>query len=435
MSRPTTLSIRRALGVALTLLAASVTVYFAAPDTIELLELRLLDMRLLLRGPLPPSVPVKLVLIDDDSRFRYGMDERMREALAGLVDDLCVQGALAVGLDLYFVPDGDDENDESRRSLGRSLRDCPRVVMGFNWRLDMSGARLARAEGVGRRRLLDATRDPERQAFVPDRFPAEAVVPDMALVRRAAAVGYFSVLTDPDGRPRRIPASIPGDDAFFFPFSLAVVKVALGATRLDIESEDGSSFFGPFIGDIPLHPDASGYLWLWPYGPSPLFETVYFNDAVSGGLPEGFARDAVVFVGVSGRSSADVFNTVFDAELPGVALHATAAANILENRLMWRDDLVRALEVAVMAFVALLLALAVPRLPPITTVLTGPAIMLGIVVATQVLFARFAWWFHWIPLLGSTALIHVALVGERIRLAERAAAYAAKSSLSRSGND
>ncbi len=412
------LTIRRSLGIAVTILFLVLVVYFYAPDVLELYEMRLADQRLLLRGPRTPIAPVRLVLIDDDSRVRYGMDDRMRTELAGVIRLLCDQGARAIGLDIYFSPESSG-GDASRAALADAMRACNRVVIGFNWRLDFRDSRLALGESIGRRRLLDATRDPESQAFIAEDLPALAVSPDREILRAAAALGFFSVVTDPDGHPRKIPVAMWHESAYWFPFSLAIVRTYLDSNSLVLRSEGGSWYSGPYLGGQPLHPDPTGYLWLAQYGPLGVFESVNFNDVVARGLPENFAKDAAVLVGVSGRSSDDVFRTLYDPYLPGVALHATAVANALENSFLWRDEFVRAFEVAIMAAIALILALCVPHLPPVTTVILGPALAIGVIVGAHVMLARWSVWIHLIYPLGTLTIIHLGLVAERIRLGER----------------
>ncbi|MCZ7583553.1 MAG: CHASE2 domain-containing protein [Deltaproteobacteria bacterium] len=307
---------RRGLAIALGALLVTLAFYFLAPDWFELAELRLLDLRTRIRGPVAPDARVKLILIDARSRNDFGMNEDMRTELTRALDELCHSGVAAIGLDLFFVSVGDND-DPTRAKLADAVAQCRNVVMGFTWEENPVTARLARAEAIGRRRLLDAARNPEEEGFVPGTLPADVIKPDREIMRHAAAVGYFTVVTDPVNIARKIPATLtPDGEHYFSPFSLAVLRTYLQQRDYGLDAEGNGRARGPVLGNIDLRPDESGYLWLNPYGAAESFETVSLRQIARAGLPADFAKDAIVLVGVSGEGSNDMFATTFDPRLP-----------------------------------------------------------------------------------------------------------------------
>jgi len=409
---------RRGLLIAMTALLVTLVLYFVAPDPFELAELRLLDFRTRLRGPKPPGDLVKLILIDAEAREKFGLNERMRFALAGILSDICRQKVRAIGLDFFFVPIPEPEEDQSRSVLAEAVAACENVAMGYAWGVDLSENRPAKAEALGRRRLLDATRNAEEEGFTPDRIPGDAVAPDPFLTKNAAAVGFFSVVADPFNQARKIPGALEYNGSHLFPFSLAIVRASLQEDYTLKKHSDGMSSFTPTSGTVKLRPDPSGYLWLNHYGTASAFETLHFSDVAKNGLPEGFADNAIILIGSSGEGSDDLFATTFDPELPGVVLHATAVANALSDGFLWRDQTIRALEVAIMALCALLMGLLLPRLTPSLSLALGPFLALVLWIAADMALARFAVWLQLICPMLLILLAHIGILAARMRAAE-----------------
>lgn len=405
------LTIRRGFFLATTMLLIVMILYFAAPDVLELAELHLLDLRMKIRGPQTPETPVKLIFVDTSSRIKYGTDNEFRDHLATIIDGLCANGVRAIGLDLFFIGDSTIRQDDSRRRLAESMRKCGNVVTGFKWQFNKQTTRLAEAEAIGRRRLLDATRGADEPGFTPDLIPKEALISDPAITRKSAAVGYFTVITDPFQQARKIPAALSYEQATYYPFSMALVRVYLQQKMKD-DSEKS------ILESIHLAPDAFGYLWFNHYGTGDAFESIRFDDVVQNGVSTHFAKDSIVIFGVSGEDSGDQFSTSFDPNMPGVILHATAAANILSNRFLRRDIIVRAIEISIMAICALIMGLMIPRLPPSMAIFLGPILVIFLVILSEGLLAKTAIWLHLITPMIEILLLHLVLLSARMRLAE-----------------
>ena len=411
---------RRSLLIALAALLAVLGVYFISPDIVDLMEMRLLDWRMRLRGPKKPGSLVKIITIDSGSLRIYGMNYKMRFALAGVIDELCEEGAAAIGLDIFFVPTGEKNFDLSLMRLNESIKKCGKVALGYDWNKEIILGRLAHAEAVGRRRLLDAARNPDEEGFTPEHIPNEMMASDPRLMQSAAAVGYFTVVNDTVNMARKIPATLMRDGHFYYPFSLAVVRTALGAKDFKIDyHEDDQTMSGPAIEDLKVHPDPGGYLWFNHYGTGGAFETLNFDDVVENGIPDDFAPGSIVLIGVSGPESNDLFMTPYDLETPGVVLHATSVANALVHGYLWRDTAIRGLEVAIMTFIALIMGVFLPRLSPMQANSLGPVLAVALWATGHALLDAWSIWLHLIPPLTVILLAHIGILSYRLYCAER----------------
>jgi adenylate cyclase len=433
------LSGKHGLFLSLTVLLIMLVVYFSAPDVFEAIELRLLDWRFRLRGPRDPGSLVKLILADTADRHHYGMDIVFRDKLAGVLEQVCADGARVVGLDLYFSGDVSRAPNEATRHLIRAVDQCGNVVMGFNWSYGSSSSRLARAEAIGRRRLLDAARSSREPGFTPDMIPEKAQVADPAVVRHATAIGYFTIMSDAERRAHKVPAAQVFQRSLFFPFSLAVVRAYLRPKGLGLSHEPNQAPISELdLGRLELRPDPQGYLWLSFYGAANVFPYLRFGDAVENGVPADFARGSIVLIGVSGDDSGDLFDTPFSAGAPGIVLHATAVANALSSGFLVRDLPVRAIEITILVLCALLMGLLIPRLPPLPAIVLGPVLIAGVLLFSGTLFQRSGIWVQLLCPLLEIILLHLSLMSVRMKFAERSAFLTAPSSeanRSRSANE
>ncbi|MBZ0273043.1 CHASE2 domain-containing protein [bacterium] len=414
------LTTRQGLLLAAGVLLFTLVIYFAAPDILELAELRLLDWRTLLRGPKSADDTVKLILIDSESRVRYGMNEHMRFGLAAVLDDLCEKGAAVIGLDLFFVPGDGNGADRSRRALAQAVEECGNVVIGFNWEFRVPHGRLALPEAMGRRALLDVTNPRDDDDFPLARIPENAVAPDRRITRHAAATGFFTTISDPVHMARKIPAALIHDNRLHYPFGLSIARVYMRDGR-EAPHVPGLLSEIALRRGLTLRTDKAGYLWFNHYGTQDAFAHMSFESAVSNSVPASFARDSIILVGVSGDESNDLFGNMFQPDLPGVALHATAVSNALFHGFLWRDGLIRALEVALMAAIAVLMGIVVARSWSAVALLIGPMLALIVFLVAQLLLSRLGIWVHIMGPMWIIAALHVVVMGARLHAAEGAA--------------
>lgn len=421
--KKTTFKSKRSFYFALSILLIVLASYFLTPDVLQLIELRMLDTRIKLRGFSPPPDTVKLITLDRTSRNRYGLDHEMRMELANVLEDLCQKGAAAIGLDLYFAITEGVKSDRSSRRLAEALDHCGNIALGYRWNIDLSESRLAKAESIGRRELLRVTTDPNSNAFRYENLPSSVEAADHQLMKRAQATGYYTVINDPDNVVRKIPATLNYENTYYYPFSLAIVRAYLDTGAYGVAEAEGKLILdGPSIEGVNIMPDPSGYLWLNYFGPRGSFVSLRFDDVVREGVPESFASGSIILIGVSGYDSNDLFKTPCDDSFPGVSIHATAVANALSDGFLWRDYRVRIIEVSIMVLFAILLAVGLPRLYPILALLLGPLLLLIFWVFAQHTLKSYAMWIHIVQpfcliLLEYTGLIALRMIQSERRIA------------------
>ncbi|HEY4743466.1 MAG TPA: adenylate/guanylate cyclase domain-containing protein, partial [Desulfuromonadaceae bacterium] len=104
---------------------------------------------------------------------------------------------------------------------------------------------------------------------------------------------------------------------------------------------------------IPSRED--GTMALNFYGPAGAFTTVSAADVINRRLAKESLKGRIAFVGATEIGIYDLRPTPFDATLPGIEIHATMAANALENRFLRYDSITQEMEIACIIIVPILL--------------------------------------------------------------------------------
>ncbi|GAB4355592.1 MAG: adenylate/guanylate cyclase domain-containing protein [Oricola sp.] len=138
---------------------------------------------------------VAVIAIDEDSLARFGRWPWPRERVARLVDAATANGALAVGLDLFFAePESGPGGAESDAALAAALARGPTVLA---MSLDPAAGPLGIGEKAG---WSVVGLDPAAAEAVPG-----GIAPLPALAAAAKGIGVVRALPDGDGVIRKVP--------------------------------------------------------------------------------------------------------------------------------------------------------------------------------------------------------------------------------------
>jgi len=306
-----------------------------------------------------PSEPITIVEVDErairESRVR--LQNWPREWYARLVNRAREGGAKVVGLDVYLSEKAGDYPEEGE-----------------------PGSELPDRDREADKALADALYETENVVLVQklEAGGVPAIVPLPFFAENATAVGFADLPHDSDNavRSTQLVVTRPGGEPQFS-FGAALAQLYSGQT-LEPESERVLR-----LGDrrLPLRNDYT--LQLDFRGRTPSFRRVSAADilgfgagegAPSPALPDDLFRDRIVLIGATNNDAPDLFQTPFyepgwqarlfdaglpltPARMPGVEIHAAAAATLLFGNSPVRPDYW--LQVAFVCAALLLAALAV----------------------------------------------------------------------------
>ena len=310
--------IATAIILAVSITAAQIALFLSPWG--QSLELRGLDWWFHLRGPIAPPADVAIVLLDDSSREALGLLPNQpwpRSAHALLLHRLKQAGARNVVFDVLFLgPSADPAADEQ---LAAALGTMPTVLGAEYFQQDQGNFV---AEGVNR--------------------------PYDAFANRAGALGLVN---------------FPEHDGWVRCFWMNRPTASQGLPTLSEAAVAGQS-------PPPVRPHVGDFLNY--YGPPGTIPTYSYYQAVEpttnrpATAPEPLEqfRNKIVFVRPATAGSEDAFLTPFYqyGRMPGVEIHATAAANLISHQWIRRGP--RWLETTGLALLAAAFGLILIQLKP-----------------------------------------------------------------------
>jgi adenylate cyclase len=383
-----------------------VLLFVSGAPLLDMIELKAYDLRFVSRGPRQPSPAVVMAAIDEKSLDLEGRWPWPRSKIAALVDILARDGATVIGFDIAFSEP--DENSqlalidqlarhadtlavedrrladfirESRKSadndrrLATAIRDSSAaVVLGYFFHMseDTLEYRLDRGEIERRLERLAGSKYPliASKARDLDALPLiKAYAPESNLdlfSESAAALGYFSLRSDPDGVLRWMPLVIEAGQDLFPPLGVLCAWHYLGRPALTVQIGRGG-VEAIRMGERIIPTDEAGQLLINYLGPPKTFPQISVTDILGGKVPAGTFKDRIVLVGATALGTYDLRNTPFSPLYPGLEVHATVIDNILAQSFMAKPQWSKIFDLFAIVALGALIGTTLPRLSPSCT--------------------------------------------------------------------
>ncbi len=357
------------LGIGVLSTAIALALYAGRTEFLAAIDLKLRDVRLKLRGDIRPPGNVVTAAIDSKSINELGRWPWDRRVTAELIEGLKHYGAKTIALDIVFSEPSQPQED---KALAKAIRRSGNVVAGYFFRREKEETEPALIE-PSKLKVLRISEGVEAVPF--ESYPyVEPNIPEISFA--ASSAGFFNIVPDGDGIVRQAVQVMLYDGDVYPSLPLAALRHYMGAEPvLDIAPYGAERLL---IGNTPIPVDESGRLTLNYYGKGGAFRTVSAVDVIKGRLLPGALNGALVFVGPSEIGIADLRPTPLDPVSPGVEIHATVAANVIEKRFLIRDGRVLMLEILFIALFPLALTSALSLFRKTLTALALFAVTLGL---------------------------------------------------------
>ena len=400
-------------GIALSLLALFVVFFFWS--NLERLEYGFYDLGSLLRMK-PASGAVSIVAIDDRSIADFGPWPWPRSYVAFMIDMLDVYGAKVIGLDIIYA--GKDLNHGLREvaNIIKTIENNPQysrknistiillsALKDAERRLD-NDAILARSITTSKRVVLpllfdlDDKEKPSPSTSYPDYLAANSVflcpfdksiraaavtVPIDPFARDALRLGHINIFPDRDGVVRSENLFIRYQDRIFPSFALQSVLAYLDMDLPDIN----------FAQDIQIGakkiPLVNRSMRIAFKSDIPYYE---FIDVINKKIPAESFRDKIVIIAPSTAALGGLQETAVAHNVPSVKVIANVIDNILSDDYIVRPEWAAALELTMIFFFGLYIALLIPRLSAFTGGLLTSFVIFAWIGAGLYLFAVYGYW-------------------------------------------
>ena len=345
------------------------------------------DWRLTFRGPIKPPLPVVIVAIDNKSIKKIGRWPWSREITASLIRGMAEYGATVVALDIVF---SETQNPAADRVLAESIASSGNVIEGYFFREEPHPVD-PEVKAQIRSSRISQIRTDSGVTSVP---LTEYVNPDanIALIGRGAiAHGYYNALFDADGLFRRLPLLLLYDGDVYPSLMLQALQQFTHETvRVHINTAGIRTIQ---LGNNSIPSNQKGELYLNYYGSSNndgKITTYSAVDIIDKILPANELKGKMVFVGPTEEGIYDLRPTPFDAIRPGVEIHATAAANILEQRALIHNSRTDSIDNVLLFLLPFVLALLLGIMPNATMgIVSASGLSMLYLVVNYQLFTRY----------------------------------------------
>ncbi|HDQ03728.1 MAG TPA: CHASE2 domain-containing protein [Deltaproteobacteria bacterium] len=400
-------------GIILTLLGLLIALFFWPP--LERIEYSLYDVGARLR--VKSSVaPVAVIAIDEKSIANFGPWPWPRSYIGFMIDLLDAYDARVIGLDIIYSDKDMNRGLKEVLNIIQTIEDNPQyskknistiillaALKDAEKRLDNDAIladSLAMSDKVilplhfnlGREKnhafdvLPDFIAQNALFPFWPDNsLPAyEMTAPLDIFSRNAQRLGHMNIVADSDGTVRSDTVFIKYGNYIFPSLALQLALAYFNIDLRDIDMENGLNL-GPTT--IPL---VDGKKMLITYKTDIPYYS--FLEVINKTIPAEAFKDKVVIIAPSTVALGDLQVTPATHNVPSVKIIANSVDNILTNDFITRPDWAYSLELMLIFFFGLYVALVVPRLRvSISAVLS--ALLLAASLATGVYFmAVYGYW-------------------------------------------
>ncbi|MDH4048584.1 MAG: adenylate/guanylate cyclase domain-containing protein [Gammaproteobacteria bacterium] len=383
-------------------------------EIIDRIENYLYDVRLNLTMPGTIDDRIVIVDIDEASQLVLGQWPWPRDTLATIVDHLFDDYSIKVlGFDALFAEAEETTAERLIKRLSESvIADIPQVRSELERLAGSLDSNSRFAESLIARDIVTgfvfkdsvAANEPESTGVLPDPLiPAAAIegvsIPFVeargftgslpALQENAVTGGFFDApVIDSDGVFRRAPLLQRYRGDLYASLALAVARQALGSPPISLAFADvrsdrmsGVELEALHLGErrIPVNEQVTVFI---PYrGPQGSFPYVSAKDVFDGSAAREVLQDRIVLLGASAAGLLDLRSTPVGQRYIGVEAHANLISGLLDESIMQQPSWTTGLELTLLLIIALLTALLLPRLAPISALL----FVVGLVALTMAL--------------------------------------------------
>ncbi len=346
-----------------------------------------------------PSLPVRIVDIDEESLKQVGQWPWPRTVLAELVTKLAANGAAAIGFDMVF-PEPDRlspanalhywPKSDALQSLREEVEKLPSNDQVFAEAIGKAPVALgfiATPQGtsipVSKAGFAHGGDDP--RLFAPTYPGAAASLPE--LQAGASGAGSLNWLPEHDQIIRRMPMLVRIGDNLYPSLAADMLRLAQGASTFVVKSSgaSGETAFGEKtgiarirVGDYEVPTEANGQMWI-RFTRQAKDRYLPAWRVLNGEIGKDDIEGRLLIIGTSAAGLLDLRATPLDASVPGVELHAQAIEQILQGAFLQRPDFAEPAELFYILALGTLIAFLIYR-----TGAAGSAVLVVIAIAAVV---------------------------------------------------
>jgi adenylate cyclase len=383
-------------------IAAAVAIRVLDPFFVQALRLIAFDSYQRVAPPrFDPSLPVRIVDIDDESIAKIGQWPWPRTVMAGLVKKLTDKGASAIAFDVMF-PEADRTSLEevAKRLPPEKLGKLKDAFAGVPANDEAFAVALKETPSVIGTTLTfgtGASSYPQKAGFAvagddprPFMVLFTSATGNLPILTNAAkGIGALNWTPDRDQVLRRVSLIYRLNDQYVPSLAAEALRIAQGASTFVLKSSNasGETAFGRStglnhirIGNIDVPTDAQGAIWM-KFRASDPESFVPAWKVLAGEVADDEISGRIMLVGTSAPGLLDLRATPIDPVLPGVEVISMMIEHIVGGENLNRPDYASAIEELVILVLGGMLAFIFSKVSARAAGMIGVATVAGVIVA------------------------------------------------------
>lgn len=406
---------RRDVPVLLGLIALLISFWLALTQTtgvrsfLERVEHIVYDFRLTTALSFEQKKQPSIVIVDIDEKSlaKEGRWPWSRKKVGQLVKKLFEQQVALVGFDILFSePERNVVNDLTEalpaEALPAFLLDALKPLAQYFDVDERFGALLSDKEVVLGFLLHNDNNESGHPVgelpFSPVARPVmgEGVIPELIaytgnspkIQKTGTSAGFLTNFRDKEGVVRRSPLVLRYKDIIYPALSLEMARHYLLIDKVTLKTaQEGDRWVleGVQLGPSLIETDAIGQVLVPFWGGPKTFTTVSATDVLADHVKQGLLGNNIVLIGTSALGLGDLLATPVSPVFPGVEVHASILAGILEHAFHTEPSWGKGATWFLMILVGLVLVVCLPRLGPLMMIVVG-TVVYGLLVALNFWF-------------------------------------------------
>ena len=411
--------------IIIVVITSGLAAYGIGIPSLDLIELKTVDLRFQSRtGPTPGS-DIVLAVIDEKSLASQGKWVWPRSTMAALIGRLSDAGVRVIGFDIGFFEPGDQQSLQTIEKIRQKLRpladrlppevnsaieqirlasDNDRilaqaiknssvpVVLGYFFQVDRENSPDltqtqidAHLKNVNHGRYQVekyASKDAHQVPLLEPPYP-QSNIP--VISEAASRSGYFNMKSDRDGVVRWLPAIYRCQESLYAPLSLMIASAYLNSPLSVVIEDYGVSEIQ--VGSIRIPTDEQGKILINYRGEPNSFAHLSISDILEGKIPDRQLKEKVVLIGATAAGIYDLRVTPLSSVFPGVEIHANIIDSILAEDFLYRPEWADIFDVIAIISIGAVLGFLLPRLNVVRGLTAALIIFIGYIALCQYLFS------------------------------------------------
>ena len=363
--------------------------YLFMPAKFVALDNQLRDNMFLVRGHIEPSSEVVIIDIDEKSLKELGQWPWKRKDFARVLHNLSDAGAGIIGLDIVFSEYDNSNPTKVLKELGydtQGIEDYDKIlaeavastptILGYVFIMEDDGIEGGDSPSVP---AIFIERNMPDKDYMLEAYRAILNVP--ITQESAYSSGFFNTIPDDDsGIIRSVPLVMKYDGIVYPSLSMEMVRIMTEASRVNINYGEDIGVESIVSGAVEIPTDSFGRMLVNYRGPAYTYPYISAVDIYNNNFKPEDVAGKFILIGTSAAGLMDLRAMPYDNVYPGVEIHANVIDNIISGDFISKPSWVVAVDVALIFFVGIVLAILLGHLSAFMTLivfLTTVAIQLS----------------------------------------------------------